>query len=104
VFFPEKEIIMSMQHCLPDQVVRADHDPTMTGSLTDGAQALFLWKNMGMTKRSKRARHPAQLARLTIDVAIGEVEDGIGLPKTKKRATQPLKTRRVTKSARRKSQ
>jgi hypothetical protein len=41
----------------------------MTGSLTDGAQALFLWKNMGMTKCPKRARHPAQLARLTIDVA-----------------------------------
>jgi hypothetical protein len=77
-----------------------DHDPTFTGGLTDGAQALFLWKNMGVTKRSKRARHPAQLARLTIkDVAIGEVEDGIGLLKTKKPAAQPPKIKRVTKSA-----
>jgi hypothetical protein len=95
---------MSMQHRLPDQVVRADHDHPMTGSLTDGAQALFLWKNMGMTKRPKRTRHPAQLARLMIDVAIGEVEDGVGPPKTKKRSAQPPKTKGVTKSARRNSQ
>jgi hypothetical protein len=95
---------MSMQHRLPDQVVRADHNPTMTGSLTDGAQALFLWKNMGMTKCSKRARHPAQLVRLTIDLAVGEVEDGVGLPKTKKPPAQPPKTKGVSKSARRKSQ
>jgi hypothetical protein len=95
---------MSMQHRLPDQVVRADRDPTMTGSLTDGAQALFLWKNMGMTKRPERARHPAQLARLMIEVAIGEVEDGVGPPKTKKPPAQTPKTKGVIKSARRKSQ
>jgi len=95
---------MPMQHRLPDQVVRTDHDPTITGSPTDGAQALFLWKNMGMTKSPKRARDPAQLSRLMIDVASGEVEDGARPPKTKKPAAQLPKTKRVTKSARRKSQ
>jgi hypothetical protein len=39
---------MSMQHRFPDQVVRADHDPTMTGSLT-GALIRLLSPHPGTT-------------------------------------------------------
>jgi hypothetical protein len=46
---------------------------------TDGAKALAVWNNQGMTntrpKPRKRARNFSQAAKLVIDVATGQVED-----------------------------
>ncbi len=42
---------------------------------TDGAQVFALWHNAGMTSRLKRPRDPAQLAKLMIDIASGEISE-----------------------------
>src|SRR5258708_3685352 len=42
---------------------------------TDGAQVFSLWNNEGMASRPKRPRDPAQLAKLIVDIATGQVED-----------------------------
>ena len=46
---------------------------------TDGAKVIAMWDNQGMadsnSKLRKRPRDPAQLAKLMIDIASGEVED-----------------------------
>jgi hypothetical protein len=46
---------------------------------TDGAKVFAMWDNQGMadsnSKLRKRPRDPAQLAKLMIDIASGEVED-----------------------------
>ena len=42
---------------------------------TDGARVFSLWHNGGMTSRLKRPRDLAQLAKLMIDIASGEVKD-----------------------------
>ena len=42
---------------------------------SDGAKVFSLWHNEGMTGYRKRPRDPAQLAKLMIDIASGEVED-----------------------------
>ena len=42
---------------------------------TDGAEVLALWKNEGVTNRPKRPRDPARLAKRTIDIEIGEVQN-----------------------------
>ena len=42
---------------------------------SDGAKVLSLWHNEGMTGYRKRPRDPAQLAKLMIDIASGEIED-----------------------------
>lgn len=56
------------------------HYAPMAHLQTDGAQVFSLWHNGGMTgypkfTRAKRPRDPAQLAKLMIDIASGEVED-----------------------------
>jgi hypothetical protein len=49
----------------------------MPASKTDGTKALAMWSNQGMTdSRPKlRPRDPARLAKLTIDLVSGDVED-----------------------------
>jgi hypothetical protein len=42
---------------------------------TDGARVFSLWHNGGITSRLKRSRDLAQLAKLMIDIASGEVKD-----------------------------
>ena len=42
---------------------------------SDGAKVFSLWHNEGMTGYRKRPRDPAQLAKLMIDIASGEIED-----------------------------
>ena len=42
--------------------------------------ALRRLSDAAMTKYPKRPRDPAQLAKLIVDIATGEVEDGSGLP------------------------
>jgi hypothetical protein len=42
---------------------------------TDGAQVFALWHNEGMATYPKRPRDPAQLAKLMIDIASGDVDD-----------------------------
>jgi hypothetical protein len=42
---------------------------------TDGARVFSLWHNGGITSRLKRPRDLAQLAKLMIDIASGEVKD-----------------------------
>jgi hypothetical protein len=42
---------------------------------TDGARVFSPWHNGGMTSRLKRPRDLAQLAKLMIDIASGEVKD-----------------------------
>ena len=59
---------------------------------TDGAQVFSLWNNEGMTSRPKRPRDPAQLAKLIVDIATGQVEDRVRPPKNRAR-TQPRRRR-----------
>lgn len=47
---------------------------------TDGARVFSLWHHEGMTSHPKRPRDPAQLAKLIIDIASGEVEDHEPIP------------------------
>jgi hypothetical protein len=42
---------------------------------TDGARVFSLWHNEGLIGYQKRLRDPAQLAKLMIDFASGDVED-----------------------------
>ncbi len=42
---------------------------------TDGARVFSLWRNEGLIGYHKRPRDPAQLAKLMIDFASGDVED-----------------------------
>jgi hypothetical protein len=42
---------------------------------TDGARVFSLWHNEGLIGYHKRPRDPAQLAKLMIDFASGDVED-----------------------------
>ena len=42
---------------------------------SDGAKVFSLWHNEGMTRYRKRPCDPAQLAKLMIDIASGEMED-----------------------------
>ena len=42
---------------------------------SDGAKVFSLWHNEGMIGYRKRPRDPAELAKLMIDIASGEIED-----------------------------
>jgi len=55
---------------------------------TDGAQVFSLWHNAGMTAYRKRPHDPAQLAKVIIDIASGEVRNRES-PKKKTTKRQP---------------
>jgi hypothetical protein len=50
-------------------------EPNMAHLQSDGAKVFSLWHNEGMTGYRKRPRDPAELAKLMIDIASGEIED-----------------------------
>jgi hypothetical protein len=50
-------------------------EPNMAHLQTDGARVFSLWHNEGLIGYHKRPGDPAQLAKLMIDFASGDVED-----------------------------
>jgi hypothetical protein len=65
--FPGAHSLLSEGHCWTEA--------NMAHLQTDGAQVFALWHNEGMATYPKRPRDPAQLAKLMIDIASGDVDD-----------------------------
>jgi hypothetical protein len=55
---------------------------------TDGAQVFSLWRNEGVTAYRKRRHDPAELAKLTIDIASGNDREHAQLKKANRRKTR----------------
>jgi hypothetical protein len=61
---------------------------------TDGARVFSLWHNEGLTSHPKRPSDPAQLAKLIIDIASGDVEDREPTPEDQGEDPAAVKRRR----------
>jgi len=62
---------------------------------TDGAQVFSLWCNEGMTAYRKRPHDPAQLAKLTIDIASGNAHEHAQPKKANRRKTRTKRPKRL---------